>query len=61
VWMSLSPIYFTGENLVAFRSQFHSNLTIVFGTLIIFLVGFLITKLLKRRIATKTQKELNII
>ena len=49
VWMSLSPIYFTGENLVAFRSQFHSNLTIVFGTLIIFLVGFLMTNLLNKR------------
>jgi len=44
VWMSLSPLYFTGENLLAFRSPFHSNLTIVFGTLVIFLLGFVSLK-----------------
>jgi len=41
IWMSLSPVYFTKGNLLAFKSPFHSNLTIVFGTLIIFFVGFL--------------------
>ena len=45
IWMSLSPLYFTEGNLLAFRSPFHSNLTIVFGTLIIFLVGFIGMKL----------------
>lgn len=45
-WMSLSPIYFTGEKLVNFQSRFHANLTIVFGTLIIFLTGFLLSKFL---------------
>jgi solute:Na+ symporter, SSS family len=45
IWMSLSPLYFTSENLLAFRSPFHSNLTIVFGTTIIFLTGFLSLKL----------------
>lgn len=45
VWMSLSPLYFTDDNLLAFRSTLHSNLTIVFGTLILFLVGFLSLKL----------------
>jgi SSS family solute:Na+ symporter len=45
VWMSLSPICFTEGKFLAFRSPFHSNLTIVFGTITIFLVGFLINKL----------------
>jgi len=45
IWMSLSPVYFTEENTMAFRSPFHSNLTIVFGTIAIFLVGFFISKL----------------
>ncbi len=44
VWLSLSPLYFTSGNLLAFKSPFHSNLTIVFGTLVIFLVGFLSLK-----------------
>lgn len=44
VWMSLSPLYFTEGKLLAFRSPFHSNLTIVFGTLVIFLVGFISMK-----------------
>ncbi len=44
-WMSLSPLYFTEGNLLKFRSPFHSNLTIVFGTMVIFLVGFLVQKL----------------
>lgn len=45
VWMSLSPLYFTEGKLLEFRSPFHSNLTIVFGTVAIFLTGFLISKL----------------
>jgi SSS family solute:Na+ symporter len=45
IWMSLSPVYFTEGKMLAFRSQFHSNLTIVFGTITIFLVGFLMSKL----------------
>jgi SSS family solute:Na+ symporter len=49
VWMSLSPICFTGENMLAFRSPFHSNLTIVIGTLVIFLLGFLSLKLFSKR------------
>jgi SSS family solute:Na+ symporter len=44
IWMSLSPIYFKEGNLVAFKSSFHSNLTIVIGTLVIFLVGFISMK-----------------
>ncbi len=50
IWMSLSPICFTGEHSIAFRSPFHSNLTIVFGTLTIFLIGFLLAKLFNKKI-----------
>ena len=49
IWMSLSPLYFTEGNSLAFRSPFHTNLTIVFGTMTIFLVGFLMTKLLNQK------------
>lgn len=49
VWMSLSPLYFTQEKLLAFKSPFHSNLTIVIGTMAIFFVGFLSLKLLKKQ------------
>ncbi len=45
IWMSLTPLYFTEGNLLAFKSPFHSNLTIVIGTLVIFLVGFISIKL----------------
>ncbi len=48
-WMSLSPIIFVEGKSLAFRSPFHTNLTIVFGTMTIFLVGFLVTKLLKKK------------
>jgi SSS family solute:Na+ symporter len=49
VWMSLSPIVFTDGTMGAFRSPFHSNLTIVFGTTTIFLAGFLITSLIRKK------------
>lgn len=49
IWMSLSPIYFNKGNLLVFRSPFHSNLTIVFGTLAIFLVGFVLMKLFSKK------------
>lgn len=45
IWLSLSPLYFTTERLLTFKSPFHSNLTIVIGTLVIFLTGFLMMKL----------------
>jgi solute:Na+ symporter, SSS family len=45
VWMALSPVFLTEGRMLAFRSPFHSNLTIVFGTIAIFLIGFLISKL----------------
>ena len=53
VWMSLTPLYFTEGNLLAFKSPFHTNLTIVIGTLVIFLVGFVSMKLFFR----KTEKK----
>ena len=49
IWMSLSPLVFTEGKSIAFKSPFHTNLTIVFGTMTIFLVGFIITKKLKKR------------
>ena len=43
LWLSLSPWLFTEEPLLSFASPFHTYLTIVIGTLIIFLTGFLAT------------------
>ena len=48
IWLSLSPVFFTEGKELAFRSPFHSNLTIVFGTMTIFLVGFVMTKIIKK-------------
>ncbi|PTN05617.1 hypothetical protein C8N47_12636 [Mangrovibacterium marinum] len=41
-WMSLSPIWFPLWGLDAYASPFHSYLSIVFGTVTIFIVGFLL-------------------
>ncbi|MBW6480967.1 MAG: sodium:solute symporter, partial [Bacteroidales bacterium] len=41
-WMSLSPMIFTEGEMVKYASPFHSYLSIVFGTVAIFIVGFLI-------------------
>jgi len=43
LWLSLSPMVFTEEPLLNFASPFHTYLTIVIGTLIIFFTGFLAT------------------
>jgi len=40
-WMSLSPVFFPAIGLKAYASPFHSYLSIVFGTVTIFVVGFL--------------------
>jgi len=48
-WMSLSPVFFTEGNLMKFKSPFHNNLTIVFGTMAISLSGFLLTKLFSEK------------
>ncbi|MEX2592944.1 MAG: sodium:solute symporter [Anditalea sp.] len=44
-WMSLSPVIFTDGLWGSFRSPFHANLTIVFGTLVIFFTGFLLSRI----------------
>jgi SSS family solute:Na+ symporter len=49
IWLSLSPLYITQGKLLAFRSPFHSNLTIVFGTMTIFLIGFIINLFTNKR------------
>ncbi len=49
IWLSLSPVILTEGQELTFRSPFHSNLTIVFGTVTIFLVGFVMTKLIHRQ------------
>lgn len=48
-WMSLSPIIFTGAELQKYASPFHSYLSIVFGTSVIFIVGFLGGSLLSKK------------
>jgi SSS family solute:Na+ symporter len=49
LWMSLSPVYFTKGAWLKFQSPFHANLTIVIGTTVIFLVGFILAGLGKNR------------
>jgi SSS family solute:Na+ symporter len=51
IWMSLSPLYFTEGRLLAFRSPFHEDLTVVFGTLAITLVGFLLASLFAKKLS----------
>jgi SSS family solute:Na+ symporter len=53
VWMSLSPLYFTEGRSLSFRSPFHANLTIVFGTMTIFLVGFLISRFINIKLSCR--------
>lgn len=50
-WMSLSPLINEGSPFYCLRSPLHTYLTIVFGTTVIFLTGFLLSKLslLKKR------------
>jgi len=48
IWMSLSPLIFSGDESNIFRSPFHTNLTIVFGTLTIFIVGFVLAGLIRK-------------
>ena len=53
-WMSLSPLFFKGS-LMAYKSPFHSYMTIVFGTLTIFFTGLLISLFIK---SVKRKKEI---
>ncbi len=48
-WMSLTPIFFTSDSLKAYASPFHSYLSIVFGTVAIFIVGFILGNLITKR------------
>jgi SSS family solute:Na+ symporter len=59
IWMSLSPVYFTSGHLLAFKSPFHANLTVVFGTIVIFLVGFALAKLFSGRNGTVQTRSKN--
>ncbi|MDF2157408.1 sodium:solute symporter [Algoriphagus sp. CAU 1675] len=45
-WVSLSPVLFSEGSI--FRSQLHTNMTIVVGTMTIFLLGFLFTWLVQK-------------
>lgn len=47
-WMSLSPLVFTQGHLRHLASPFHGYLSIVFGTAVVFFVGFLLGILLNR-------------
>ncbi len=49
IWMSLSPLYFNEGKLLTFKSPFHSNLTIVIGTMVIFLIGFIMMKIFQKK------------
>jgi solute:Na+ symporter, SSS family len=46
-WMSLSPLFLIRTEMQKYASPFHSYLSIVFGTMTIFITGFLIGFLLK--------------
>ncbi|MBN2167497.1 MAG: sodium:solute symporter [Marinilabiliaceae bacterium] len=48
LWMSLSPIYFNKGSLIQFKSPLHAYLTIVLGTICIFLIGFVLTARFKK-------------
>lgn len=56
-WMSLSPILFKSGDLQKYASPFHSYLSIVFGTMAIFIIGFLsgivISRINKKNVTTK--------
>jgi len=48
-WMSLSPLIFTSPELTRFASPFHSYLSIVFGTVVIFITGFLLGVIINKK------------
>ncbi|MBN3582775.1 sodium:solute symporter [Algoriphagus aestuarii] len=47
IWMSLSTAFFTGK-LTPFQNSLHSNMTIVMGTVTIFILGFVLGNLGKK-------------
>lgn len=48
-WMSLSAVLFQGTALEGFQNTLHANLTIVMGTLTIFIVGFILSSFFQRK------------
>lgn len=48
-WMSISPLWFKEGVWLKIQNPLHANMTIVIGTTVIFLVGFLLTLLLGKR------------
>ncbi|RAI83853.1 sodium:solute symporter [Algoriphagus yeomjeoni] len=48
-WMSLSAVVLKGTSLEGFQNTLHTNLTIVMGTLTIFIVGFILTSLFQKK------------
>lgn len=48
-WMSLSPVLLTNSTLEGFKNTLHTNLTIVMGTLTIFVVGFMLTGIFSKK------------
>ena len=52
IWMSLSPVYFTGD-LEKFSNPLHSYMTIVVGTMVIFFTGLLLTVIINKIIRKK--------
>jgi len=48
-WMSLSPLVFTTGEMERYASPFHNYLSIVFGTIAIFLIGFVFSNLVFSR------------
>ena len=47
IWMSLSPVYFTGK-LEKFQNPLHSYMIIVVGTMVIFFTGLLFTIIINK-------------
>jgi SSS family solute:Na+ symporter len=48
-WMSLSPLIFSEGEMQKYASPFHNYLSIVFGTVAIFLIGFLFANMVVDR------------
>ena len=48
-WMSLSPILLAGGEWTKFQNPLHTNMTIVMGTLTIFIAGFVLTYLFRKK------------
>lgn len=48
-WMSLTPLFIKEGPLLSFKNPLHTNLTIVVGTIVIFLTGFLLSFIFNRK------------